>query len=76
MTTLAKVEDWRPGWVFDGRKNLYAPSMFLPQHESTFVVRCASATLHLALLVLQASGSDAAACSTSCTVNSCGAAPG
>ena len=38
MTALAESEDWRPGWVFDGRKNLYAPSMFLPQHEACFEV--------------------------------------
>jgi len=38
MSTLAISEDWRPGWVFDGRKNLYGPSMFLPQHESCYTV--------------------------------------
>lgn len=38
MAALAESEDWRPGWVFDGRKNMYAPSMFLPQHETHFEV--------------------------------------
>ena len=36
MAAIAESKDWRPGWVFDGRKNLYAPSMFLPQHETHF----------------------------------------
>ena len=44
MAALAESEDWRPGWVFDGRKNLYAPSMFLPQHETTFEVSYARIT--------------------------------
>ena len=41
MAALAESKDWRPGWVFDGRKNLYAPSMFLPQHETCFEVNSA-----------------------------------
>jgi hypothetical protein len=32
---LAENEGWRVGWVFDGR-NLYAPTLFLPQHETEY----------------------------------------
>ena len=61
MAALAESEDWRPGWVFDGRKNLYAPSMFLPQHETCFEassshtswpLRCTSMNHHRAGLTI------------------------
>ena len=38
MRQLAENEGWRIGWVFDGR-NLYAPQMFLPQHETNYKAR-------------------------------------
>ena len=33
---LAENEAWQLGWAFDGQKNLYAPRMFLPQHETNY----------------------------------------
>ena len=32
---LAENDGWKIGWVFDGH-NLYAPKMFLPQHETNY----------------------------------------
>ena len=44
---LADQENWAPGWVFDGRKNIYAPfefraaqrHRFLSQDEQSYEVR-------------------------------------
>lgn len=47
MVQLAEDEDWAAGWVFDGRKNIYAPYQFksgptfkfLSQDEQDYEVR-------------------------------------
>lgn len=32
-------QDWPRVWAYDGRKNLYASELFLPQHETNYEVR-------------------------------------
>ena len=41
MYTLAEQQGWNDesNWAFDGRKNVYTSSMFLPQHEEKLPVR-------------------------------------
>ena len=39
MRELADKEGWPVGWAFDGRKNMYSPELFLPQHETQYEVR-------------------------------------
>ena len=39
IAALAEQEDWPKVWAFDGRKNIYAAKLFLPQHENIFEVR-------------------------------------
>lgn len=39
MVALADQEKWPRVWGYDGRKNIYAATLFLPQHESSFEVR-------------------------------------
>lgn len=45
MKALAEQENWPVGWAFDG-KNIFAPSLFLPQYEQSHEVsthsRCSS----------------------------------
>ena len=38
MLELSVQQRWPVGWAFDGRKNIYAPVMFLPQHETCYEV--------------------------------------
>ena len=36
---LAKDQKWPPGkWAFDGRKNIYTPTAFLPKEERSYQV--------------------------------------
>ena len=39
MARLAADSGWPEGWAFDGRKNMYASTLFLPQHETQYEVR-------------------------------------
>ncbi len=39
MQALADQQGWPPHWAFDGRKNMYSPEAFLPQHETRYTVR-------------------------------------
>ena len=36
---LAEKERWPVGWAFDGVRNIYSPTNFLPQHEEEREVR-------------------------------------
>lgn len=38
MKEVAAKQRWAPGWAYDGRKSMYSPNMFLPQHETTYQV--------------------------------------
>ena len=44
MAQLAVDAKWPVGWAYDGAANMFAPRMFLPQHESEFTVRAMPAT--------------------------------
>lgn len=35
---VAQEENWAPGWGFDGKKNIYAPSAILPQAETEHLI--------------------------------------
>jgi hypothetical protein len=48
MAKLAADSEWPDGWAFDGRKNMYAATLFLPQHETQYEVERA---LRLAALM-------------------------
>ena len=39
LARLAADNGWPDGWAFDGRKNMYASTLFLPQHETQYEVR-------------------------------------
>jgi len=39
MKEVAAKQRWAPGWAYDGRKSMYSPNMFLPQHETTYQVK-------------------------------------
>ena len=38
MRALSDQQQWAQGWAYDGNKNLYTASRFLPQGETTFEV--------------------------------------
>ena len=50
IAALAEQENWRKVWAFDGRKNIYAAELFLPQHEISFEVLCHPVVYTLCLL--------------------------
>ena len=37
LVQLAEDEGWAPGWVFDGRKNIYAPLEFRDKRRHRFI---------------------------------------
>ncbi|KAK9915065.1 hypothetical protein WJX75_004310 [Coccomyxa subellipsoidea] len=43
IAALAEQENWPKVWAFDGRKNIYAAELFLPQHEISFEVKAKDA---------------------------------
>jgi hypothetical protein len=44
VSQLAKDQKWPPGkWAFDGRKNIYTPTAFLPKEERSYQVMNRSA---------------------------------
>jgi hypothetical protein len=66
MQNLASQENWKNGWVFDGRKNLYAPEQFLPTHESTFEVGPPKANVSMLVPPAWAEGKTVICCNSRC----------
>lgn len=39
VRVASKANNWGTGWVYDGRKNIFATRQFLPRHAQTVTVR-------------------------------------
>lgn len=46
MVELSEMLGWPQTWFFDGRRALFAPELFIAQHEQSLPVSHHSAMLH------------------------------